>query len=70
MLRAPGVTMLPLVPRTFGSLLAPERAVQTSALTGYARVSTSGQLPGRQQRGPGRGGPRPWRRQQAAGQDL
>ena len=32
-----------------GSLLAPEPAVRTGALIGYARVSTSGQLLDRQQ---------------------
>lgn len=34
---------------TLGDLLAPEPAVQTGALIGYARVSTSGQLLDRQQ---------------------
>jgi hypothetical protein len=33
-----------------GNLLAPEPAVRTGALIGYARVSTSGQLLDRQQR--------------------
>ena len=37
------------VPGPSGDLLAPEPAVLTGALIGYARVSTSGQLPGRQQ---------------------
>ena len=36
-------------PDALGSLLAPEPAVRTGALIGYARVSTSGQLLDRQQ---------------------
>ena len=36
-------------PEAPGSLLAPEPAVQTGALIGYARVSTSGQLLDRQE---------------------
>ena len=36
-------------PEAPGSLLAPEPAVRTGALIGYARVSTSGQLLDRQQ---------------------
>ena len=32
-----------------GNLLAPEPAVRTGALIGYARISTSGQLLDRQQ---------------------
>ena len=36
-------------PEAPGSLLAPELAVRTGALIGYARVSTSGQLLDRQQ---------------------
>ena len=37
-------------PEASGDLLAPEPAVRTGALIGYARVSTSGQLLDRQQR--------------------
>jgi len=36
-------------PEATGNLLAPEPAVRTGALIGYARVSTSGQLLDRQQ---------------------
>ena len=36
-------------PEAPGDLLAPEPAVRTGALIGYARVSTTGQLPDRQQ---------------------
>jgi len=36
-------------PEARGNLLAPEPAVRTGALIGYARVSTSGQLLDRQQ---------------------
>lgn len=36
-------------PEAYGGLLAPEPAVRTGALIGYARVSTSGQLLDRQQ---------------------
>jgi DNA invertase Pin-like site-specific DNA recombinase len=46
----PGVTApYPDIPEAPGSLLAPEPAVRTGALIGYARVSTSGQLLDRQQ---------------------
>ena len=45
------VTMFPADnPQVPGDLLAPEPAVRTGALIGYARVSTSGQLLDRQQR--------------------
>jgi hypothetical protein len=37
------------IPEASGDLLAPEPAVRTGALIGYARVSTSGQLLDRQQ---------------------
>jgi hypothetical protein len=52
--RRPGVYRAPLcpalhIPEAPGSLLAPEPAVRTGALIGYARVSTSGQLLDRQQ---------------------
>jgi hypothetical protein len=44
------VTALPAdIPEAPGCLLAPESAVRTGALIGYARVSTSGQLLHRQQ---------------------
>ena len=46
-----GVTVPPAdAPGAPGNLLAPEPAVRTGALIGYARVSTSGQLLDRQQR--------------------
>ena len=45
-----GVTVPPAdTPEAPGNLLAPEPAVRTGALIGYARVSTSGQLLDRQQ---------------------
>ena len=43
---------LPRYLRAPGNLLAPEPAVRTGALIGYARVSTSGQLLDRQQHAP------------------
>ena len=47
----PGVTVPAAdTPEASGDLLAPEPAVRTGALIGYARVSTSGQLLDRQQR--------------------
>jgi DNA invertase Pin-like site-specific DNA recombinase len=46
----PGVTVPATdTPKAPGGLLAPEPVVQTGALIGYARVSTSGQLLDRQQ---------------------
>ena len=48
----PGVTApYPEIPQAPGDLLASGPAVRTGALIGYARVSTSGQLLDRQQRG-------------------